>query len=503
MNHERAGAIVGALTPTVQHIAVCPGSRSTPLALAAAHHPDVTLHVILDERSAGFWAVGVARATGRPAAIITTSGTAVANLHPAVVEADMAALPMVLLSADRPAYVRGTGANQTIDQVGLFGRHVRAHADLDGDDVRPLLEAAVGPCPGPVHINVPFDEPLTPEGLLPEPVRGDAIERAKPPASQPMALEGRGLIVAGPGPVTAEQAARIEAAARRLHAPILADPLGGVDGLWCQDAVLLDPRPSLTPDWIVQFGHTPVSKRLNAWIRDHPGRHRIDPTGRRWDEGDPAWMDGDPADVLDALSGGEPWDAWHRTQAAMTSETPPEVEALRQAMGRPGAVFVGNSLPIRDVDRFLTRRRGVHANRGASGIDGNLATATGLNVAGPVTAIVGDLTFQHDVGSLALIAERDVRVVVIRNGGGQIFRHLPIADATEHFERLFVTPQRFDIAAACTAFGLSHEVASPGDVRAALERSRVVEVVVDGAVSAAERDRTTKTMAAAARAALP
>ena len=152
MNHERAAAIIGALVPTVEHVAVCPGSRSTPLALAAAHHPDLHVHVVLDERSAGFWAVGVARAMGRPAAIITTSGTAVANLHPAVVEADAAALPMVVLTADRPADLRGTGANQTIDQVGLFGRHARAHADLDGDDVRPLLEAAMASCPGPVQV---------------------------------------------------------------------------------------------------------------------------------------------------------------------------------------------------------------------------------------------------------------------------------------------------------------------------------------------------------------
>ncbi len=501
----------------VEHVAVCPGSRSTPLSLAARHHPSLHVRVILDERDAGFWALGIAKASGRPAAVITTSGTAVANLLPAVVEASNAAVPLVLVTADRPEDLRGKGSNQTIEQEGIFGAFVRYEADLPHPAPNAVaaleaalsegMAAAVGRCPGPVHLNQPLRKPLEPT-----PEEAQLLARIPPVAWAPRPrdletletspIEGKGIIVAGPGPVSPADALRIHTAAKTLGAQVLADPLSGLrtDGAICHyDAWIevVDPAP----DWIIQFGAAPTSKPLGSWLRRLDDRRiRIDETGRRWDEGHPQWIDGEPVAILEAMAASSPATGadptWKRADEAAVhalDATGTEAEAVLAAAHHASAtestLFVGNSLAVRELDRYAGACPMVLGNRGASGIDGNLATIAGIaDAAGPAIGVLGDLAFQHDVGGLALIQGTAARIVVVSNGGGAIFRHLPIADQTEHFSEIFLTPQTFDIGAACAAFGVSHVRIPVVDTAKALDGpTQVVEVVVDAKTSAAKR----------------
>lgn len=423
------------------HVAICPGHRSTPLAMAAAARDDLTLHVILDERSAGFWALGVAKATGKPAAVITTSGTAVANLHPAVVEADMSNTPMLLLTADRPKRLRGTGVNQTIDQADLFGRHARASVD-----------ATEGPLPwatdGPVHLNLPFDKPLI-QDAAPVPCPEPPLV---PPPEPPIHLEGPGTIVAGPGPLPDW----IVDVADRLGAALVADALSGLRRT--------DAMPE-APAWIIQVGGTPVDAELYEALAAFEGRRLRVAHGARRDLGTPEWI---TLTQLREATGGAPADPPAWTPEPLSWEG----EALQGAMQWPGNLFLGNSLIAREAQK-LPRRAGVHANRGASGIDGNIATAAGISVTGPTVAVVGDLAFQHDLGSLALVGP-NLRIVVINNGGGQIFSRLPVAELPD-FERLWLTPQNLAIEHAAAAFGLSYQRVRADAV--AESTAQVVEVV--------------------------
>ncbi len=510
----------------VEHVAVCPGSRSTPLSLAAQHHPNLRVQVVLDERDAGFWAVGVAKAKGQPSAVITTSGTAVANLLPAAVEASNAAVPLILLTADRPASLRDKGTNQTIHQEGIFGAFVRFEADLPeprlGGETELYaaldtgLAALTARCPGPVHFNQPFHKPLEPTpaeaallSALPRVQRRTHV--ASVDELEASAIEGQGVIVAGPGSLSTDAAQRIHAAAKTLGAPILADPLSGlrIEGVICHYDAWID-AVSPQPDWIVQFGAAPTSKSLGAWLLGLDGRRiRIDETGRRWDEGSPQWVDGDPVCILEAMSAScnsatldSQWSLADGVAANAMNPTGTEAEAVLAAVEtvRDGVLFIGNSLAVRDLDRYAGPCPRVIGNRGASGIDGNLATLAGIaTTTDPVLGVIGDLAFQHDVGGLALLAKTTARLVVVSNGGGAIFRHLPIAKQTEHFESLFLTPQAFDIASACAAFGLSHIRVPVGDTKAALASdAQVVEVVVDGESSAKMRRQNARLAAEAA-----
>lgn len=516
-NTQHTRQIMASVALFSRHVAICPGSRSTPLALAADAHPDLETRVILDERAAGYWAVGVARATGRPGTVITTSGTAVANLFPAVVEAYQAALPLIALTADRPPRMRNTGANQTIDQRAIFGRYageVRLRLPPTDNEAVPFQMAEALENWGPLHLNVPLDEPLLPSDP-------DAFARQEPvplqstaPTQRPCELprQGRSLIVVGPTRLDRQDGRRIAQAASRFGIPVLADPMSRVPGLGNYDAILSEPPEGLTPDCILQIGAAPVSKNLGRWLLQHDTiRYRIDPTGRRWDEGAPHWLDGDPVRTVEGLRGVQSWNAWQVADGAAGvalaehgCEEATAVVAVQASLGEEDRLFIGNSLPVRDLDRFGARPDDgptVHANRGASGIDGNVATAVGLSAAGPVTAIVGDLTFQHDLGSLALLAERDVRVVVIDNGGGGIFRHLPVA-ASSRFDDLFRTPQGLDLVGIARAAGLRAGRVEADDVVRALERHQVVVVDADGAAGAAARDKACQAAAHAAREAL-
>ncbi len=520
----------------VREAVLCPGSRSTPLSLAAEHHPDIRTHVQIDERAAGYFALGLARASGRPVVIITTSGTAVANLLPACIEAHQANIPLLLLTADRPDELRGTGANQTMHQVGLFDAYTRYAIDAPhpGDgDVATIVDAAIEAMtswpPGPAHINQPLREPLSPapedqEALAKlegQPGRGavpplTATPGGTLPDVEPRMLGPRGLIVCGPG--SGDLAVPLGRAAAALGAVVIKDALSGVrfgapHGISGYDAYIDHPDVTrLRPDWILQLGTSPTSKALRSYLAAQTApRWKVDASGRGWNDipGDVTILTCDAKRLLEQWERPAPeapaaidptWaDTWHALDAAAAAnhkemvEEEPDVEAawVAAVVTSTDRLFVGNSMPVRDLDRFA--RRGtpieVFSNRGVSGIDGTIATAAGIAQTGPLMAVIGDVAFQHDVGSLALMPPT-LRLIVIDNAGGRIFHHLPVSQATPHFERLFLTKPAVDIAAACTAFGRTCTTTTPSGLAAALaSKAQVIIVRTDGQRSAHTRQQ--------------
>ncbi len=513
MNTERAITIIEHLARAARHAVICPGSRSTPLALAAAAHPHLSTHVGIDERSAAYFALGLAKTDG-PTIILTTSGTAVANLLPAVIEAHQDNVPLVVLTADRPPRLRDTGANQTIDQVGIFSKYVRYEVDLiEGTQMHldTLHER-----PGPIHINVAFDKPLEPDAAGRAAI--DALRASDPPRWTPPPQVPRkapdidpcfhgthGIIVCGPtrDPVLRKFLPRV---ARHLGVPLIADGLSGLrDGeaiasydLYLGDA---DVCAQARPDWVLQFGMTPTSRHLRSFLADTV-RYKLDASGRDWDD--------IPGEVTQIRCDAESWckhllklpspdkdlrwhalwDALeHHAQAATRQalDKQPDVEAawVAPVVATGARIFVGNSMPVRDLDRFADHIPDVHANRGASGIDGTMATAAGV-ARRPTIAVIGDVSAQHDLGSLAWLHE-DLRLIIIANGGGRIFHHLPISQSPE-FDRLFLTPPAVDFVKAAQAFGHRVTMTRPSGLAEALaDDVPIIVVHADGAGSAAWR----------------
>jgi 2-succinyl-5-enolpyruvyl-6-hydroxy-3-cyclohexene-1-carboxylate synthase len=475
----------------VDHAVVSPGSRSTPLALALHAHPDIAVHVHLDERSAGFVALGVSRATGAPAVVVTTSGTAAAELHPAIVEAGLAGQPLIALTADRPPELRDVGAPQSIDQNRLFGGSVRWFHDPGVPDAagaptwrslaaRVVMEAT-GPTPGPVHLNLPLREPLLPASLSP----GDALPEPEPGRSErrpwhrrlttdepeddlldalASGLAGRrGVIVAG-GDID-DPAAVVELAAV-LDFPVIADPRSGcrvpaARTISHADALLRHPPTAqrLAPEVVVRFGGPPASKVLARWLAEVGGwQVAVDSSGR---VADPdrvvaAFVHAAPGRVATGIvsrlagapsdSAPEGWSAsWSQADAvaaeAIRGELAGRDEPTEPGIARDvfasvpdgGELVVSSSMPVRDLEWWSTPREGVrvHANRGANGIDGVISTAVGVALTGARTAVlVGDVAFVHDTNALAGVVARgvDLTIVVVDNDGGGIFSFLPQAD---------------------------------------------------------------------------
>ena len=489
---------------------LAPGSRSAPLALALAEHPAVRVHVHVDERSAAFFALGAAKRAGRPAAVLCTSGTAAANLHPAVLEADHARAPLLLLTADRPPELRGTGANQATDQLKLYGTAVRWFCEVgppaDGPDAgrywRSLASrawaAATGPPAGPVHLNLAFAEPLVPPRLGGQPAAGrpggapwTAAPAATPPpgAAEIAALAAavrdapRGVLVAGWGAELAPEAVDLFAAASGW--PVLADPLSGArrgpHAVSAYDGLLRAPRFAAAhrPELAVRVGGGPTSKALAGWLDESVPQVLVDPAGGWLDPGRTASLRlvADPSSLLAATAaaltgphGGDWLAGWLEAERLARGAIdglidgwpePFEGQVARDLVaGLPdgATLVVGSSMPVRDVDAFARPRDGLRfvANRGLSGIDGFVATALGVAAAGeePVAALCGDLALLHDASSLLGAAgrPRGAVLVVCDNDGGGIFSFLPQARLpAELFEPLFGTPHGLDLAALAAA----------------------------------------------------
>ena len=471
---------------------VCPGSRSTPLTLALASDERVRTHVHHDERSGSFMAVGLAATGGRPVVVVTTSGTAVVQLHAAVVEADLAGVPLIVCTADRPPELRDVAAPQTVDQTHLFGRSVRFFSDPGLPDPTTattwrsiagrVWTEATSEWPGPVQLNLPFREPLVGEvGDLPA-SRGDGPwhRRSAAPRVAPVLDEAtcaaRGIVVAGRG--TADPHA-VAALAEDLGWPLLADPSSGCAG--DTSIEMFDPllrtgfADRARPEVVIRSGGMPASKVLSQWLdASAPEELVIAPAGW-WP--DPARR---AALVLDAVpvpaAGHEPvaeWvEAWQVAAAAVGSAVEAELRSAplsEPAVARhltrtlpPGAVLVASSsMPVRDVEWFGVVRRDLRvlSNRGANGIDGVVSTAVGAALSGAkTTLLIGDVAFLHDSNGLLGLADRgvDLPIVVLDNDGGGIVSVLPQRDQlpAERFERFFGTPHGLDLVALSRAYGV-------------------------------------------------
>ena len=505
---------------------VAPGSRSTPLISALAANEKAESLVHFDERGTAFAALGYARATGLPAAWITTSGTAVANGLPAVVEAATDGVPMILLTADRPPELRQTGANQTIDQPDIFGDFVRWRFDLPAPslDVDPasvlttvdqVAYRALRAPNGPVHLNLMFREPLIPEpGEDEEPPSGPDrwLEKNEPytryaatkPAVDEAEIEAlweelrsveHGLVVAG-RLASRKQGEAVERLAHSLGWPLLPDVgsqirLGGdTANVAFYDALLADEAfvGSHGPEAVLHVGGRALSKRLEGFVvRGRPDPYvvvrenpfRLDP-GHRVTHS----VESDVADFCAVLSraadsnpsAADPsWTAgWraasNRVGAALDRmfaegsglDEPLVARLVSREIPEGHGLVVASSMPVRDLDAFAAAGGAgvpVAANRGASGIDGTVATAAGFarGFGGPVTLLIGDLALLHDLNSLATLRGLPVTVVVLNNDGGGIFSFLPVSRHEAFFEPFFGTPQGVEFGSAAKMFGLHYE----------------------------------------------
>jgi 2-succinyl-5-enolpyruvyl-6-hydroxy-3-cyclohexene-1-carboxylate synthase len=526
MNHRQATTLWSQLLIEefirhgADHFCVSPGSRSTPLTIAIARNPKAKFRMFPDERSAGFYALGYARATGMPAVLVCTSGTAVANYFPAVVEASADARPMIVLSADRPFELLEAGANQTIRQHEIFGSYTRWSFQLPapetGTPLASLLTTAanavrksIGPAAGPVHLNAPFREPLIPE--TPDlddpwvaPVR-EWLESGQPwtrfgrPAKTPspeglktlkeiISTASNPLFVVGNLEHRADAEA-VEALARSLGVPLFADLTSGARlSKRCDPWQLAFYSEEFTdryrPDAVIHFGGMLVGKQPAGAIRRWKPRHHVvvreNPERFDQDHNVTLTIEAPPSAVIPALercrlAGRTPEAgaffaaAAEKIEAAACAGEMPvnEISAARivsSLLGDGHGLFVSNSMPARDMDIYAapSADKPIHTalNRGVSGIDGITSTAAGFSagLGKPVVLLIGDISFLHDLNALSLLDHdwNRVVVVVLNNGGGGIFSFLPVSGETDVFETCFATPQNINIRAAAETFGLGY-----------------------------------------------
>jgi 2-succinyl-5-enolpyruvyl-6-hydroxy-3-cyclohexene-1-carboxylate synthase len=471
--------IEGLLATGIQEIVLAPGSRSAPLAFAAddaAERGLLRLHTRLDERSAAFLALGLTK-VGRRAAVMCTSGTAVANFHPAALEAAHAGLGLVLISADRPARFRGTGANQTTDQVGIFGPMIPT-ADLATGAAFPFGFLAR---PRPVHLNVQFDEPLLPNAPWPHDTEEpEATSNAPTALPTSLQLGPRTVVVAGDdaGPPP-------RVLAQNANWPLLAEPSSGCrtgDNVIRTYRLLLAGELGDHIQRVIVAGHPTLSRPVTALL-NRPDVEVVSLKARgAWPErpfqvsteldhiavptpDDPAWLeswraaDQDVSRRLDALLAAEPTLTPHEVAGAVSAAVPPS-----------GLLFLGASNPIRDLDLMVAKyavgdRRKVIANRGLAGIDGTVSAAIGAALGRPHSArslaLMGDVTFLHDSNGLILGPDEprpDLMIVVVNDDGGSIFATLEQGDPAyaEKYDRLFGTPHHVDIGSLCAATRTPH-----------------------------------------------
>lgn len=515
----------------VRHVCLSPGSRSTPLALTIASEPRLKTWFHPDERAGAFFALGMARVLGGPVALACTSGTAAANYLPAIVEARYAQVPLVVLTADRPPELLDCEANQTIDQAGLYGSSVKLAVDLPPPDGSPgmLRYARAVACraagaasrapAGPVHINLPFREPLLPPDSLLQAVKAGApgAWEGRPDGkpftawtaapgnlstgllariAQDLCRKERGIIVCGPQ-FDPEFPGKVSALARLLSWPLLADPLSQVrcgahdlsTAIDCYDVMLRheEARRRLAPQAILQFGAPPVSKSLNEYLERYSTAPRVivrqgtwtDPlhTAHQIADADPARFAADLPAMLEQRKDQEWLGLWKKMAAAAR----PALEdsgsgmdglfegrifpELSKLLPSGSTLFAGNSMPVRDMDSFLpcsSRDLRLLCNRGASGIDGVVSSALGASAvsAGPTILVLGDLSFYHDLNGLmaARLHKLKATIIVVNNDGGGIFSFLPQRDLPDYFEDYFGAPHGLTFGHAAALYGLEYRL---------------------------------------------
>ncbi|WP_414665032.1 2-succinyl-5-enolpyruvyl-6-hydroxy-3-cyclohexene-1-carboxylic-acid synthase [Horticoccus sp. 23ND18S-11] len=558
VNSLWAGVIVETLARCgVTRAVVSPGSRSTPLTLAVAAHAGIEAIPVLDERSAAFFALGLAKQDLQPVVLLCTSGTAAANFLPAIVEAHESAVPLIVLTADRPPEMRACASGQTIDQQKLFGGYVQFYHEVatpENDEARlrylrqtvaHVVARSRPPAGGPVHLNVPFRDPLVPaadDGATETFARGidwdlffshvvaeEVVSLVRPlPVIMP---EVHGAIVVGPAQPgdPAAYVAAVAEIARRLGWPVLADGLSPLRNHVTQlphlvatyDLILRNAAAAerLKPEVVLCLGEWPTSKVLRAWIERSAAT---------------IWLATERPDNRDALHGRtrtlavslptlaallpeaiDP-NGYQRMWARYEHKVRPLIFSRLQAeaalfepkaawlLGRalpPGTpIFISNSMPVRDVEYVWPagdRAIRPFCNRGANGIDGTLSTALGVAHGGsqPAVLLTGDLALLHDTNGFLLCGKfrGSLTIVLINNRGGGIFEHLPVAAYEPPFEEFFATPQEADFAKLCAAYGVEHTLVRDWVHFAELVRTlpasgvRVIEVRTDRKHDAAAR----------------
>lgn len=540
-------------------VSIAPGSRSTPLTLAFANHSEIDVYLHDDERGASFFALGMALASRNPVAMVCTSGTATANFHPAIIEAFYSQVPLIVLTTDRPHEQRESGANQTIDQVQMYGDHVLwshevAPPEADPPDrtlryLRSLanrsMNLANGLRKGPVHLNIPFRKPLEPtevpsdsattrgiglEGRQNQPLTSFSKGSLMLDESQVEALATkihqteRGLIVCGPRSPQGEFAESITKLSKITGFPILSDALSGVRfGPQTSDLVLGHYETFLRKfkpdvDLILRFGGMPVSKFLGDYLTSAKNAEQILISEHGvWE--DPTFMVSEliwtgPTELCQQLT--------QKLESTSSSTDPKWADALKEAervcqsnveselskhfleasavldvieqLPNSASLFIASSLPVRYLDQFagpMKKSLRTFANRGASGIDGTIASAIGAaaSMNEPLILITGDLAFYHDMNSLLAMKKYDIKLItiLINNDGGGIFHRLPISQFEPPFNELFITPHGLNFEPVVKMFGLDYECVTQRETfqtafQSALnaENSCVIEVPFDG-----------------------
>ncbi len=522
------------LVDTLQHLGVslaviCPGSRSTPLAIAFARATKIVAVSVLDERSAGFFALGHAKRTGRPAALVCTSGTAAANFYPAVIEARESRVPLLILTADRPPELRDCHSGQTIDQLKLYGNYPNWQAEIAIPSTQPATlaylqqtiiyawERTITPTPGSVHLNIPFGDPLPPiaqpevqalaatRSDFPFPGVPKLSQLTIAPWSQPLAWQTtRGLIIAGIAqpldPLAYAQS--IGQISRSLGWPVLAEGLSPVRNyadlnpylIASYDLILRNPLEStnLTPTVVIQIGDLPTSKELRQWLsRIRPATWIVENSDHNVNALQlPAnYLRCSVTELATYCSGSTALSNYGKNWLKLETQTRQAIDRtmnktnhlneckipwlLSQLLPPNTIVCVANSMPIRDLELFW-QPNNLHyrpfGNRGANGIDGTLSTAVGIAQGSlvPVILITGDLSFLHDTNGLLLRQQLQgsLTILLINNNGGGIFSMLPIAQFDPPFTEFFSTPQHVDFALLCKAYQINyHQINSKSELQ--------------------------------------
>jgi 2-succinyl-5-enolpyruvyl-6-hydroxy-3-cyclohexene-1-carboxylate synthase len=539
MNHQELvtyylSAFIHTLSEqNVRSVVISPGSRSTPLAMLFEEHPDIQTYLDIDERSAGFLALGLAKSSAQPVALLCTSGTAAANYYPAVIESYLSHVPLIVITSDRPYELQHVAAPQTVDQQGMYGRHVKHYfqLELSEHDLSLLnynqalasraVAISVGLPNGPVHLNVPLREPLVPGRLNQNPATNAtpvhqgvlALGRNQLQAiSERIMSAKKGVIICG---ITARDARTFGIIELAEHAgfPVLADPLSQLRrGSHSMDTVIATYdtflrnehiASSFDPDLIIRFGAPPVSKAVKLWMERQACANFVIDGGMEWrdpiskatemiycDEqrfcedllplinkkNDTAWL--------------HSWLTINRTTKAVLSSLRDEqllseekvFLKLTEWLPEKANLFVGNSMPIRELDSFLfthSQSARIFANRGANGIDGVVSTAVGVALSRQRTILViGDLSFFHDMNGLLAARQNQVNltIILVNNDGGGIFSFLPQASDKTHFESLFGTPHGLDFAHTAELYGAHYTKISDWEAfDAALDDSQTID----------------------------
>jgi 2-succinyl-5-enolpyruvyl-6-hydroxy-3-cyclohexene-1-carboxylate synthase len=516
----------------VRNACISPGSRSTPLTYVLSKSRRIKSFINIDERSSAFFALGLAKASGKPVLVVTTSGTAVAELYPAIIEAYQQRTSLIICTADRPSDLIGTGANQTINQHNIYKNHIRWFRDLGSPSISEtglyhLQKVAIKAYQisltedrGPVHLNFPFRKPLEPFSytdeiskkyfhLNPQRIRGnkslyhstgDGLVKALGRLGDELASTEKGIIIAGPMENDREIIKSIKKLSALLKYPVFADGLSQLrfNSNHKEKHIISNFNSLLKsekfveqhdPDVIIQFGRTPTSAILESFLEEtNASRYVINFYGDKFD----------PTRNAKAILAIEPnffcqhliaklkenknilqkshWlkefiqadEISERIKHQIIDRTkfPNEPSIIKEIFNRVPSgsnIFIGNSLPVRDLDNFLgntSKRLSIHFNRGASGIDGITSTALGLATRKrPTVLLTGDLSFLHDLNALAIANNYSVplTIIVINNNGGGIFESLPIAKKVKNFNKFFITPHNLELGEIVKSFGINYQ----------------------------------------------